>query len=157
MEQTVHGHDLAGAGKRSDGVLKTAGIVSSLALVEIKTPGAKLLDPDEYRRDCWRASRELGGGIAQSQKTAQKTVENIALSPVLQAVDGDGAPTGEMIFSYQPKSYLIIGTLAEFRTQHGVHREKFASFELLRRHTAQPEIITFDELLERARFIVSKA
>jgi hypothetical protein len=31
---------------------------------------------------------------------------------------------------------------------------KFRSFELYRRHTWRPEIITFDELLQQARFIV---
>jgi hypothetical protein len=38
--------------------------------------------------------------------------------------------------------------------EHGVNTEKFRSFELLRRNTFLPEIITFDELYERARFIV---
>jgi hypothetical protein len=157
LEQTVHGHDLAGPGKRADGVLKTAGLISSLCLVEIKTPETDLVEAHPYRRDCWQASRELSGGIAQAQKTAQKTIENVALSPVLRSEDDEGAPTGEVVFSYQPKSYLIVGSLAEFRTPHGVNREKFASFELLRQHTSRPEIITFDELLERAKFIVSRA
>jgi hypothetical protein len=31
---------------------------------------------------------------------------------------------------------------------------RFRSFELYRRHTWRPEIITFDELLQRSRFIV---
>ncbi len=87
----------------------------------------------------------------------QKTIENIELSPVFRPVDGDGAPTGELIHTYQPRSFLIIGSLAEFAAQQGVNREKFASFELLRRNVRQPEIITFDELLERARFIVMNA
>jgi len=47
--------------------------------------------------------------------------------------------------------------LAEFCAEKGVNREKFASFELLRKHMADPEIITFDELLERTRFIVAKS
>jgi hypothetical protein len=33
--------------------------------------------------------------------------------------------------------------------------EKYRSFELLRRHTIRPEVITFDELYERAKFIVA--
>ena len=156
LEQTIHGYDVAGPGKRADGVLKTAGIISSLCLVEIKTPKAPLVEEHTYRADCWQASRELSGGIAQAQKTAQKTIENVALSPILRGVDENGDPTGEVVHSYQPRSYLIIGSLREFETAKGVNHEKFASFELLRRQTRQPEIITFDELLERAKFIVSR-
>jgi hypothetical protein len=66
----------------------------------------------------------------------------------------DGAPTGETLFLYQPRSFLVIGSLAEFRAAHGINEEKYSSFELFRRNVAAPEIITFDELFERARFIV---
>jgi hypothetical protein len=157
LEQTVHGFDVAGPGKRADGLLKTGGLISSLCLVEIKTPGADLLEEQPYRADCWQASRELTGGIAQAQKTAQKTIENLEVSPVFRGVDPGGNPTGELAHSYQPRSYLIIGSLGQFMTPHGPNREKFASFELLRRQLRHPEIITFDELFERARFIVSRA
>lgn len=157
LEQTVHGYDFAGSGKRADGVLKTAGVVSSLCLVEIKTPTTDLLEPVEYRADCWRPSKELSGAIAQAQKTAQKTIENIALSPVYRGADEDGSPTKEVVYSYQPRSYLVIGNLAEFESPNGIAGERFASFELLRRQLHRPEIITFDELLARAKFIVSAA
>jgi hypothetical protein len=50
---------------------------------------------------------------------------------------------------------LIVGDLSEFQTDVGINENKFRSFELYRRNTARPEILTFDELLERARFIVS--
>ena len=42
-------------------MLKTAGIVNSLCLVEIKTPDTPLLETTPYRSDCWAASRELSG------------------------------------------------------------------------------------------------
>lgn len=155
LERTVRGHDMSGAGKRADAVLKTTGLISSICLVEIKTPEAELLKKDAYRAECWQASDELSGGVSQAQKTAQKTIENLA--PELRTTDENGNPTGEALYSYRPKSFLIIGKLSEFHTEKGVNREKFASFELLRRNTLSPEIITFDELLERTRFIVSNA
>jgi len=155
LELAVRGHDLAGAGKRTDALLKTTGVVSSLCLVEIKTPSAPLLEAESYRADCWQSSGELSGGISQTQKTVQRTLENLA--PEFRPTDGKGNPTGEVLYSYRPKSYLIIGRLSEFETTKGVNREKFASFELLRRNTLAPEIITFDELIERARFIVSNS
>lgn len=157
LEAAVRGHDLGGSGKRPDGVLKTAGIVNSLCLVEIKTPDMLLLESDQYRQDCWAASRELSGAIAQSQKTSQKTLENVALSPVLRPTGTDGSPTGEVVFSYRPKSFLIAGRLSEFSSENGINREKFASFQLLRRNALEPEIITYDELYDRAKFIVSNS
>ena len=53
-----------------------------------------------------------------------------------------------------PKSFLVVGSLKEFVGEHGVNAERYRSFELFRRNTLSPEIITFDELYERARFIV---
>ena len=157
LENAVKGHDIAGSGKRPDGVLKTAGIVNSLCLVEIKTPNTALLESEQYRQECWAASRELSGAISQSQKTIQKTLENVALSPVLRPITDQGAPTGEEVFSYRPKAFLVIGRLSEFTTPTGVNREKFASFQLLRRNSLEPEIITFDELYDRACFIISNS
>lgn len=42
-------------------------------------------------------------------------------------------------------------------TVNGVNEEQFVSFELFRRQLTAPEIITFDELYERARFIVESS
>ena len=54
----------------------------------------------------------------------------------------------------QPESFLVIGSLNEFLTDTGVNEDKLRSFELFRKNIISPEIITFDELYERARFIV---
>jgi hypothetical protein len=155
LERVVRGSDITGAGKRADGLLKTTGIVSSLCLIEIKTPDAHLLENEPYRPECWQASKELSGGISQAQKTVQKTIENVGTA--FRPKNKDGSPTGEVLYAYRPKSFLIIGRLAEFETEKGANQEKFGSFELLRRNTIEPEIITFDELLERAKFIVSNS
>jgi hypothetical protein len=152
LELTVRGSDVSGAGKRADAILKTTGIINSLCLVEIKIANTPLLHHDQYRPECWRASEDLSGGISQIQKTVQKTLENIGT--VLRPTDDDGNPTGEVIYSYRPKSFLIIGCLSEFKNETGINQEKFASFEILRKNTLEPEVITFDELFERAKFIV---
>lgn len=156
IEQSVRGHDAGGAGKRVDALLKTAGFISSIVLVEIKTHATPLLKPlqDAYRKEAWQLSDELNGGVAQSHRNVEETVRNARMSPVLELKTEDGAPTGTAIHSYQPKSYLIVGCLEEFITEHGVNKEKFSSFELFRRSLTNPEIITFDELYERARHIV---
>lgn len=51
----------------------------------------------------------------------------------------------------------MIGSLEEFRTREGINIDKYRSFELFRRNIARPEIVTFDELYERAKFIVDNA
>jgi len=123
-------------------------------LVEIKKPGDPLLKEvkNPYRSECWQLSDELNGGISQSQKNSQKTIESIGTK--LQLKKEDGTPTGGIIFSYLPKSYLIIGNLKQFVTEKGINEEKYSSFELYRKNIINPEIITFDELFERAKFIV---
>ena len=48
----------------------------------------------------------------------------------------------------------MAGRLSEFQAEHGVNAEKYSSFEVFRSSLTSPEIITFDELYERAAFIV---
>ncbi|MER9185931.1 Shedu anti-phage system protein SduA domain-containing protein [Mesorhizobium australicum] len=68
--------------------------------------------------------------------------------------DVDGNPTGEILFTTEPRSYVICGSLSEFQTTPGVNDRKFRSFELYRRNLVRPEVVTFDELYQRARLIV---
>jgi hypothetical protein len=72
----------------------------------------------------------------------------------IELADRQGNPTGETLFNFDPRAFLVIGSLGEFDTPHGPNEAKFRSFELFRRNVRRPEIITFDELLHRARFIV---
>lgn len=142
------------SGKRVDALMKTRGLISSICFIEIKTHKTSLLwHHKPYRSECWRVSDELAGSVAQIQKTVQKAVRSIGSKTDLH--DDIGTPSGELAFLYQPKSYVVIGKLEEFVTPKGVNEQKFSSFELFRRNLTNPEIITFDELFERARFIVS--
>lgn len=151
LEQVVQGHDFDSHGKRTDALMKTKGIISNLCFVEIKTHLTELLESKPYRSGCWAPSKELSGAISQVQGTVALAVEN--LSSKINPSDKEGNPTGEEVFNYQPKSYLVIGSLTEFVSENGVNKDKLRSFELLRRNTLNPEIITFDELYERAKFI----
>ena len=151
LEQVVEGYDIINRGKRIDALMKSKGIVSSLCFAEIKTHKAKLLNA-EYRPAVYPPSNEVSGGISQIQKTVQSSLENLVnkVSPA----DKSGNPTGKEIFMYRPKSFLLIGKLEEFQTEFGINKEKFSSFEIFRKSIKDIEIITFDELLERAKFII---
>lgn len=153
LEQVVSGHTIASHGKRVDALLRTRGIISSLCFVEIKTHKTELLQTKSYRSGCWAPSDELAGGISQVQGTVSRATE--AIFNKLSISDDDGNPTGEEAFNYIPKSFMVIGSLQEFMTENGVNEDRYRSFELFRRNTTNPEIITFDELYERAKYIVS--
>ncbi len=154
LEQIIHGSDVSAAGKRTDALMKTRGLISSLCFVEIKRHDTALLSSqtNNYRPDAWSPSSELCGGVVQVQATVQAAIEKIGRK--LTPTDSIGNPTGEMLFNVEPRSFLIIGSLAQFQAEHGINEPKFRSFEMYRRNTRRPEILTFDELLERALFIV---
>lgn len=154
LEQVVSGYDIFNRGKRVDALMKTRGIINSLCFCEIKTHTTNLLKKikTSYRPEVWAVSDELAGGVAQIQKTVQKSIKNIETKT--QAKDEQGNLTGEEVFLYNPKSFLLIGSLKEFKADLGTNEDKFSSFELFRQNTFRPEIITFDELYERAKFIV---
>ncbi|SER68720.1 protein of unknown function [Pseudomonas sp. NFACC02] len=154
LEQVVQGHSVSNHGKRADGLLKTKGFISSLCFAEIKTHKTPLLQNKQYRAGCWAPSNELAGGVCQTQVTVSSAVDSIQAK--LAITDESGNPTGEEAFNYMPKSFLVVGSLQEFVSGHGVNQEKYRSFELYRKNTTNPEIITFDELYERARFIVTQ-
>ncbi len=145
-----------GKGKRADAILKTRGAINALCFVEIKKHTTELLRRNAaYRPGCWSPSDELCGGVAQVQGTVEKSVRTLAEK--IEPVDKIGDPTGEAIFTYQPRSFLVVGSLTEFQTEQGINIDKYRSFELFRRNTSRPEIITFDELYQRAKFIVEHA
>lgn len=152
LEQVVQGHSIGSHGKRVDALMKTKGLISNLCFVEIKTHLTELLESKPYRSGCWSPSKELSGAIAQVQGTVSSAIDN--LSSKISPTDSEGNPSGEEIFNYQPKSYLVIGSMSEFISDYGVNKDKLRSFELLRKNTVNPEIITFDELYERAKFVV---
>lgn len=155
LEQVVSGFSVAGPGKRVDGLLRTAGAVRSMVFAEIKHHKTELLDPasSPYRPGCWGPSKELAGGIAQAQATVHSAVASIGQRIQGRASDGSEIPD-DVTFLFQPRSFLIAGRLDSlFGEQGGLHPEKVRSFELLRRNTVAPEVMTYDELLARAEWL----
>jgi hypothetical protein len=151
LEQTVRGFDVTGRGKRVDGLMRTMGRLSSLCFVEIKKPDTDLLG-DEYRAGAWPPSNEVAGAVAQVQATVKGAMA--AIREKLEPADAEGWRTGEAFYNYEPRSYLVVGNLGQFVDGARVNQNQLCSFELYRRNTWRPEIITFDELYERAKFIV---
>lgn len=153
LEQVVVGSSIAGPGKRADAVMRTAGRISSMAFAEIKHHRTPLLSK-EYRSGCWSPSEELAGGVAQVHGTVQWATSTIGTRLATKAADGSDVP-GDFTYLLRPKSFLIIGSLQQLLGEAGGHhQDKVQSFELFRRHLQEPEILTFDELLARAEWLV---
>lgn len=152
LEQTVRGFDLAGPGKRVDALLKSHAMLSTTCFVEVKRHDTDLVTESSYRAGIWQPSKELSGAIAQIQGTVSAALEQWRARETITTAEGE--PTGETLFTTEPRSFVICGNLGEFQSDRGINERKFRSFELYRRNLIRPEIITFDELYERARFIV---
>jgi Domain of unknown function (DUF4263) len=134
-------------GKTADGLMRTRAEISQYVLIEIKRDATDLLQNDRYRSGCWAASNELSAAVTQTQKTAHEFARN-RFRDALK--DAEGNETGEVAYSVEPRSYLVIGNMTELRG----NGDKIACFELYRRNVRSPEILTFDELFHRARCII---
>ena len=58
-------------------------------------------------------------------------------------------------FLFRPRAYLVIGSTKEFinKNSGGKNKKKIRSFELFRSNIVTPEIITYDELFAKARWL----
>jgi Domain of unknown function (DUF4263) len=89
----------------------------------------------------------VSSAVTQVQKTAFDFA-NKRFNDRLK--NSDGGSTGQSVYAIEPRTFLVVGN----STQLTGNDDKIACFELFRRNVRSPEIITFDELLHRARFIV---
>lgn len=155
LEQTVVGRSIKGVGKRSDALMRTAGIVRSLAFAEIKHHQTRVLG-EEYRSGSWSPSKELAGAVVQIQQTVHLASRELGDYIQDQADDGELLGTGTFIL--QPRSYVIVGSLDQLTGDSGGPiPDKVRSFELFRRNLHEPEVITFDELVARAEWHIEAA
>ena len=155
LEQVVAGTSIARAGKRADALMRTSGVVRWMTFAEFKHHRTDLLDKTkEYRPGAWRVSAEVSGGVAQAQATVRRAIQDIGEVLRSKAPDGSEKPD-DMTFLTRPRSFLVVGQLSQLLgDEGGPHQEKIRSFELFRRSLTDPEIVTFDELLARAEWVV---
>ena len=154
LEQVVAGYSVAAEGKRADALMRTAGVIRWLTFAEIKTHTTDLLATRPFRPGIWAPSSDLTSGVAQSQGTVQRAVVDLGDRLIGRAPDGSEIPD-DVTFLTRPRSFLVIGHLGQLLGEGGgAHPEKVRSFELYRRDLVEPEIVTFDELLARAEWVV---
>lgn len=132
-------------GQKGDYLTSTEGEINFTVLVEIKTPVTPLLQGTaEIRNGAWSLSKSLTDAISQIQA-------NIAM----WEISGSGQPEnrdefeGRGVYTVRPKGIIVIGSLGELDT-----RSKRETFQRFRKSLHGIEILTFDELYNRAKFIV---
>lgn len=132
--------------QKGDFLQRTEAEIKFTVLVEIKTPNTDLLGKKQYRNGAWEIGEELIGGVSQVQANCSKWEKEGS-----QTEDNRETLSQRKIFTVQPKGILVVG-----RTNQLDRVSKRNTFELFRRNTINPEIMTFDELFERAKFIVER-
>jgi len=138
------GESVAGTGdQRGDYLMVTEADKRFTVLVEIKTPQTDLVGA-EIRSGIHRVGIALVDGVSQLQincKTweteGSRTEANRELA------------TQDSFYTHEPRAILVIG-----HTQQLDNLNKRNSFEIFRVNLRSPEILTFDELYQRAKYIV---
>lgn len=147
LEARTTGNAFDRHGKTADALMRTRAEISQYVLVEIKRSETELLKTDSYRAGCWAVSDELSCAVTQTQKTAFEFSRRRFRDTLKDRLGND---TGEITYSVEPRSFVVIGNMSELQGND----DKVACFELYRRNVRSPEILTFDELFYRARCIV---
>lgn len=118
-------------------------------IVELKRPATQLFDRNKNRSESWCLSSDLINAV--SQILTQKAEWEIKSQK--EQFDGNGNLIKQRIID--PKTILIIGTSEQFKRENKTDKIKAKTFELYRRNMRNIEIITYDELFDRANFIVN--
>jgi hypothetical protein len=136
--------------QKGDFLMNSGADIRFTVLVEIKKSNTPLFQLDgnkEYKRHRNGAillHDELTGGILQLQSNCHRWETEGS-----KRQDDFEELTSKYIYTYQPKGILVIGHSSQLKNP-----EARSTFELCRRNTFNPEILTFDELYDRAKFIV---
>lgn len=116
-------------------------LTQSAIIIEIKTPGARLLRNGEYRQGLPNISEELSGSVLQALDYRASFTQNWA---PLNTETAGGIPA-----AVEPPCIVIIGCSTELDTP-----PKKKSFELFRRQFTGVTVLTFDEVFGRAERLI---
>jgi hypothetical protein len=131
-------------GTEGDFLLSTEGCTRFTVLVEVKRPTSMLLAGKPYRNRTWPIDGKLAGAVAQVQRECRRLE--------IRASSAEGAREHDLVglYTINPRGIVVAGSLRQL----GSDCDKKDSFEQFRRNLTNPAIVTYDELFERAKFIV---
>lgn len=132
------------------------GISNYTTLIELKTSDTKIFKEvsNKGRTNTWEFSSDFISGV--SQCLGQKSVWDTSYLNKDMVNDNNKIESKDEIYNQDVKSIFIIGTrYKEFPHDNNKdHKIKSQTFELFRRNNRNIEILTYDELFERAYHIV---
>lgn len=119
--------------------------------VELKLPTTELFSKSKNRSNCWSLSNSLIDAF--SQILEQKASGQIKVETSKELIGDDYEEITQR--AYDSKTILIMGSWSQINNDPlGIKRIKEKTLELFRRDSRNVELVTYDELYERARFIV---
>ena len=130
-------------GQVVDFLAASEGHARYVVLVEIKKPSTPLLG-SKCRNHAFPISSDLADAVAQVQGYIDAWGTNLTSGRYEYERDNN-------LTTAKPRGILVIGNTSELDST-----DKKRSFELFRKGLNQVDIITYDELLQRAHFIVGK-
>ena len=136
---SVGGRAFTGRGEKFTDFLVKNSMTNNAAIVEIKTPVARLLNATAYRGDLFVPSTDLSAGINQALDQKQRFERQI--------VNFEDSSRRHDIEAYAIQCCLIVGRMPG-------DEMKLRSFELFRSNSKDVEIITFDELLTKLKSLL---
>lgn len=140
------GRDYTGrGGQESDYLLATGAEKRFTVLVDIKRPDADLVRDQVYRNRVHTLGKDLVGGVTQVQQQCwQWEVEGSRTDANRELLACHSA------YGHRPEGILVIGNTKSLDTA-----EKVREFALFRAALEVPEVLTFDEMLERGKRFVA--
>jgi hypothetical protein len=142
--------DLSGSGSPITDFL--LGARNFTVIVELKKPNTPLFKANANRAGSWSLSNLLFDSCAQ-------ILEQKAAWQIKSELNNRNSSDSEGNFIKQrtadPKAILVIGSLRDITGTEVEKSTKLRTFELFRRDSRNIDVVTFDELFERAKFIVN--
>lgn len=145
----VVGASATGKDAQKADFLTSSGPSKFTVLVEIKTPQTPLLRGKEpIRSRAWGLNTELTDALAQINANVESWGNVGQDSPVNKEFVADK----NLRRTVKPKGIVVVGMLSTLEQE----QSKLDTFELFRKGIHGIEIMTFDELHDRARYIVDR-
>lgn len=122
-------------------------LTSNIALVEIKTPTAKLTG-STYRNGICSIGKDVVGGVMQLCEYKASLLYNIQQL---------GSESDTRFSAFDPKCLLIVGMVSgcEDASDESKTRERRKSFELFRNQLNGVQVVTFDELFDKVELLIN--
>lgn len=133
-QASVGGTKIDGSGDKITDFLAKNVLSSNAALVEIKTPGMRLLNKRLYRGGVYTPSSDLVGAINQALDQKRSLQQNVAsLNYETDGLD---------LRAFHVQAYVLAGRMP-------CDPDRAKSFELFRHNSKDVVVMTFDELLKK--------